>query len=77
MNNLWTRFIGDKREWRAMEARAAALPRDHRIVHGEIKRYLWRFASGDASEILTVLGGVLQSFESAAAQGESVLSVTG
>ena len=40
MSNLWTKVIGEKKEWRSMEARAHALPRDYRIVYGEIKQYM-------------------------------------
>ena len=40
MSNFWTKVIGEKKEWRSMEARAAALPRDYRIVYGEIKQYM-------------------------------------
>jgi DNA-binding ferritin-like protein (Dps family) len=34
MTNLLTKILGDKKEWKAMEARANALPRDYRIVYG-------------------------------------------
>jgi DNA-binding ferritin-like protein (Dps family) len=34
MNSFLTKILGDKREWKAMEARANALPRDYRIVYG-------------------------------------------
>ena len=30
------KILGDKKEWKSMEARAAALPSDYRIVYGEI-----------------------------------------
>jgi hypothetical protein len=59
MSNLWSRVIGDKKEWRSMEARAEALPRDYRIVYGEMKRYLWRFTAGDGRDVVAVLKDVL------------------
>ncbi len=34
MSNLLTNILGDKKEWKAMEARANALPRGYRIVYG-------------------------------------------
>ncbi len=77
MSNLWSKVIGDKREWRSMEARADALPRDYRIVYGEMKQYLWRFTAGDGRDVVAVLKGVLSLFESSAAQGKHVLDVTG
>ena len=36
MTSSFTRIRSGKREWRAMEARADALPRDHRIVYREM-----------------------------------------
>lgn len=77
MTNLLTKILGDKREWRAMEARADALPRDYRVVYGEIKRYLWRFTTGDGMDIVALLKEVLGLFETGAAQGADVLDVTG
>jgi len=77
MNNFLNRIIGDKKEWKAMEARANALPRDYRIVYGEMKSYMWRFTSGDGMDIVAVLKDVLGLFETSAAKGKSVLDVTG
>jgi len=77
MGSFWTRVIGDKKEWRSMEARADALPRDYRIVYGEMKRYLFRFTSGDGRDTMAVLTDVLDLFETSAAEGKRVLDVTG
>lgn len=77
MSNLVTKLLGDKREWKTMEARADALPPDYRIVYGEIKPYLWRFTSGDGMDIVAVLKEVLALFEAGAAAGEPALAVTG
>jgi DNA-binding ferritin-like protein (Dps family) len=77
MSNLITRIIGDKREWKAMEARANALPRDYRIAYGEIKPYLWKFTTGNGTDIIAALNEVLALFETGAAQGKNVLDVTG
>jgi DNA-binding ferritin-like protein (Dps family) len=77
MSNLWTKVVGEKKEWRSMEARAAALPRDHRILYGEIKRYLLKFTSGDGMETLAVLKEILDLFETGAAEGKDALDVTG
>lgn len=48
MTSFLTKIIGDRNEWKAMEARASRVPRDYRVVYGEMKSYMWRFTSGDA-----------------------------
>ena len=60
-----------------MEARANALPRDYRVVYGEMKSYMWRFTAGDGMDIVALLKDVLAEFETAAAQNTPVLEVTG
>lgn len=77
MTNLLRKVLGDKREWRAMEARARALPRDHRIVYDEVEQYLWKFSAGAGRDTLTVLRDLLDLFETAAADGTGALEVTG
>lgn len=77
MIDLLTKLIGDKKDWKRMEARAAALPRDYRIVYGEMKSYMWRFTAGDGMDIVEILREVLGELEAAAAQGKAVLDVTG
>lgn len=77
MSNVLTNILGAKEEWKAMEARANALPRDFRLVYGQMTSYLWKFATGDGMDIVAILKGVLELFETSAAQGESVLDVTG
>ena len=77
MRSLKTLVIGDKKEWRSMEARADALPRDYRIVYAEIKPYLWKFTTGDGMDTVAVLRDVLRLFEASAAEGQTVLDVTG
>jgi len=77
MTSLLGKLIGDRKEWKRMEARANALPRDYRIVYGEMKSYMWRFTAGDGMDIVAVLADVLADFESAAADGNPVLEVTG
>src|SRR3954451_16941103 len=77
MDNFLTRMIDDKKEWRSMEARAAALPSDYRIVYGEIKKYMWRFTAGDGMDIVGILKDLLELFETGAADGNGALEVTG
>ena len=54
MNNILSRLVGDKKDWKRMEARAAALPADYRTVYGEMKSYMWRFTAGDGMDIVEV-----------------------
>ncbi len=77
MTNLLTKILGDKKEWKAMEARANVLPRDFRLVYGEMKSYMWRFTASDGMDVVAILKDVLGLFETSAAQGKSVLDVTG
>lgn len=77
MDNVLKRILGDKKEWRGMEARAAALPSDYRIVYGEIKKYMWKFTAGDGLDIVALLKDLLGLFETAAADGKRALEVTG
>jgi DNA-binding ferritin-like protein (Dps family) len=77
MTNLLNRLIGDKKEWKRMEARARALPRDYRVVYDAMKQYMWRFTSGDGMDIVEILKDVLEQFEAAAAEGKGALEVTG
>ncbi len=77
MKSFMTKIVGAKKEWKAMEARANALPHDFRIVYGEIKPYLWKFTIGDGKDIIAALNDVLGLFETSAAQGKRVLDVTG
>jgi DNA-binding ferritin-like protein (Dps family) len=77
MSNFWSKVVGEKKEWRSMEARAAALPRDYRILYGEIKQYLFKFTFGDGRDTLAVLKDILDLFETGAAEGKDALDVTG
>lgn len=71
------KILGDKKEWRAMEARAAVLPGDYRIVYSEMQKYLWKFTAGDGMDIVAILKDVLGLFEAGAADGRRALEVTG
>lgn len=77
MNNFLKKILGDKKEWRAMEARADALPKDYQIVYTEIKAYMWKFTAGDGMDVVAILNDLLGLFETSAADGKRVLEVTG
>jgi DNA-binding ferritin-like protein (Dps family) len=74
MSSFIDKIIGNKKEWKAMEARAKALPEDYGIVYGEIKQYIWKTSGLGA---IDVLNGLLGLFEESAAAGQSALAVTG
>jgi DNA-binding ferritin-like protein (Dps family) len=66
--------IEDKKEWRAIEARAKALPRDYRVAYEEIKHYLWKSSGITTIDAFRVL---IDLFEESAANGRQVLEITG
>ena len=55
MVNLLKKVLGDKKQWRGMEARAASLPRDYRVVYDEMKTYLFKFSAGGGMDIVAIL----------------------
>jgi DNA-binding ferritin-like protein (Dps family) len=77
IENFLKKILGDKKEWRTMEARAKALPRDYQIVYDEIKKYMFRFAGGDGMDMVDLLRDLIGLFETSAADGKRALEVTG
>ena len=77
MRNFLKDMLGGKREWRQMQERAAALPRDYRIVYDEIMKYLFKFSAGSGMDTVALLNDLLGLFESGAADGRRALEVTG
>lgn len=74
MTNFISRIVGDKKEWRAMEARAKMLPDEYGIVYEEIKHYIWK-TGGIAG--IDIFKGILDLFEEGAANKQHVLEITG
>lgn len=74
MSDFLKKIIGDKKEWKAMEARAKELPRDYHVVYDEIKQYIWK-SSGLSS--IDLFKGLLDLFEEGVASGKGVLVITG
>jgi DNA-binding ferritin-like protein (Dps family) len=77
MLDFFTKLIGDKKGWKAMEARAKALPSDYRIVYGEIQHYMFMNTGGNGMDIVALLKDLLELFETGAADGKRALEVTG
>jgi DNA-binding ferritin-like protein (Dps family) len=79
MNDFLKKVIGDfgdKKEWKAMEARAKALPKEYQVVYGEIKNYFWSGA-GPLDSSMDIFKGLVELFEEGAASGKHVLEITG
>jgi DNA-binding ferritin-like protein (Dps family) len=70
--------LADKREWRAMEARAKALPSEYRNAYNAIQKYMWT-AGGPINwkDISRIFNGILDLFEEGAAEGKKVTDLTG
>ena len=66
--------VEDKKEWRAIEKRAKALPHDYRVTYEEIKHYLWKSSGITTIDAFRVL---IDLFEESAANNRKVLDVTG
>ena len=49
MTDFLNKILGDlegKKEWKALQVRAKALPEDYRVVYEEIKHYVWQGGTG-------------------------------
>lgn len=77
MLDIFKKLIGDKKEYRQMMARVKAMPDDFRYVFEKMQSYMWMFASGDGMDILQIHYELIDLFESAVAEGKTVLEVTG
>ncbi|WP_042149670.1 DUF1048 domain-containing protein [Paucisalibacillus sp. EB02] len=79
--NFIEKIIGsldDKREWKAMEGRAKALPSEYRNAYNAIKKYIWTSGGpSDWEDINRIFGGILELFEGGAAEGKKVTDLTG
>lgn len=70
--------LDDKREWKAMEKRANALPNEYQDAYSAIKKYMWASSGlSDWQDISRIFGGILDLFEQGAAEGRKVTDLTG
>lgn len=70
--------LDDKREWKAMETRAKALPSEYLNAYNAIKKYMWTSGgTSDWRDISRIFGGILDLFEEGAAEGKKVTDLTG
>ncbi len=77
MLKIFEKIIGDKKEYRQMMARVKKLPRDYQFVYEKIQKYMWHFAAGSGMDMLQIQYELIDLFETGAAEGKSVLEVTG
>lgn len=79
--NLIDKIVGnleDKKEWKAMEARAKALPSEYHTAYNAIKKYMWTAGGpSDWTDTKRIFGGILELFEEGAAQGRKITDLTG
>ncbi|MBH5338220.1 DUF1048 domain-containing protein [Streptomyces pactum] len=77
--SFWEKATGSDltREWRAFEARAEALPHDHRAAWGQIIAHLFPYGDFTGRNLMPILDDALGLLEGAAADGRSVHDVLG
>ena len=77
--NLWETMTGSDltREWKALEARAGALPADYRAAWEQIKVHLFPYAGFTGRNLMPILDGVLGLLEETAADGQGIHEVLG
>lgn len=70
--------LNDKRDWKAMEARAKALPSEYSNAYNAIKKYMWTTGGpSDWKDTRRIFGGILDLFEEGAEEGKKVTDLTG
>ena len=72
-----SKMVKSKRKYRQQIARVKSLPEEYQYVFKEIQSYMWMFVSGAGYDMLEVQEGLMELFEESAAEGKSVLEVTG
>jgi DNA-binding ferritin-like protein (Dps family) len=77
--NLWETITGSDmtREFKALEARAGALPTDYRAAWEQIKSHLFPYGDFTGRNLMPILDGALGLLEETAADGLSIHEVLG
>lgn len=70
-------IMKEKRKYKEQQARIAALPEDYWYVFKKIQEYMFSFVTGAGYDMLEVQYGLIDLFEEGAAEGKTVLEVTG
>ncbi|GAA3883444.1 hypothetical protein GCM10022243_55200 [Saccharothrix violaceirubra] len=76
---FWETVTGSDitREWNAFEARAEALPTDHRTAWEEIKDHLSTYSDFTGRNLTPILDAALTLLEETAADGQGIHEVLG
>lgn len=70
--------FSEKKEWREMEKRAKALPKDYHNAYKAMQKYLWNTGSlTEWKEMKFVFNHIIDLLEEASANGKKVKEVTG
>ncbi|MBU3065344.1 DUF1048 domain-containing protein [Nocardia sp. NEAU-G5] len=77
--NFWETITGSDltREYKAFDARAAALPDEYRAAWEEIKGHLSPYTDFTGRNLMPILDGVLGLLEETASDGQSVQDALG
>ena len=77
--SFWETITGSDltRDWRAFDARAAALPADYRAAWEQIKGNLFPYAGFTGRTLTPILDASLGLLEEASADGQSIHEVLG
>ncbi|NUO99203.1 MAG: DUF1048 domain-containing protein [Nonomuraea sp.] len=77
--NFWETITGSDltRDWKAFEARAAALPADYRAAWEEIKGGLFLYGDFTGRNLMPILDGALGLLEETASDGQNIHEVLG
>ncbi|MCU7723890.1 DUF1048 domain-containing protein [Actinoplanes sp. KI2] len=77
--NFWATITGSDltRDWKAFEARAQALPADHREAWEQIKSNLFPYGDFTGRNLTPIVDAALGLLEEASADGQSVVEVLG
>ncbi|MET9494488.1 DUF1048 domain-containing protein [Streptomyces sp. NPDC006552] len=77
--NFWETITGSDltRRWKEFEARAAALPEDHRAAWDQIAAHLVPHGDFTGRNLMPILDGALGLLEETAAEGQSARAVLG
>jgi DNA-binding ferritin-like protein (Dps family) len=77
--NFWEKITGSDltRDWQAFEARAAALPDDHRQAWGQIVTCLMPHGDFSGRNLTPIADGALGLLETTAAEGRSAEEALG
>jgi DNA-binding ferritin-like protein (Dps family) len=76
---LWETMTGSDltREWKALEARAGALPAGHRAAWEQVKAHLFPYGDFTGRNLMPIMDNALELLEETAADGQDIHEVLG